>query len=99
MAAIILTYAPSEMKQYLEKEGYTLIVETRVFSNDNVYQSDFRLSGGKMDPPKMEAREVLVIYSHDKREIKCVDEACYFYKQRLLEQTFTELLRKKLLTL
>jgi hypothetical protein len=39
----------------------------RVFSNDNVYQSDFRLSGGKMDPPKMD-EGVLVIYSHDKRD-------------------------------
>jgi hypothetical protein len=33
------------------------------------------------------------------KEIKCVDEACYFYKQRLLEQTFTELLRKKITNL
>jgi hypothetical protein len=35
------------MKQYLEKRVH---FENRVFSNDNVYQSDFRLSGGKMDP-------------------------------------------------
>jgi hypothetical protein len=33
------------------------------------------------------------------KEIKCVDEACYFYKQRLLEQTFTELLREKITNL
>jgi hypothetical protein len=69
-----------------------------VFSNDNVYQSDFRLSGGKMDPPKMELWKYWLFTAMIK-EIKCVDEACYFYKQRLLEQTFTELLRKKLLTL
>jgi hypothetical protein len=32
------------------------------------------------------------------KEIKCVDEACYFIS-RLLEQTFTELLRKKITNL
>jgi hypothetical protein len=98
MVAITFTYYPEEMRKYLVKSGFTVKKEKRVFSDDNENQRFFRLKGVKLDPPKMEEKTVEIVRDSKGKEVMCEDELSFYKKSRLLEVTFTELLRNKLLT-
>jgi hypothetical protein len=98
MAAITFTYCPEEMRHYLVKHGFTVKKEKRVFSDDNENQRFFRLNGGKLDLPNMEERTVEILRDSEGKELMCEDELSFHRKTSLLEVTFTELLRNKLLT-
>jgi hypothetical protein len=76
------------VSQLKERECFQTIMKNQRF---------FRLNGGKLDLPNMEERTVEIL-EIQRKELKCEDELSFHRKTSLLEVTFTELLRNKLLT-
>ena len=99
MAKFAVDFSDTEMISFLLKKGMTVELRTREFTDENMFQRQFRAFGAKMDPAPVVSKDVFIVKNKEGQELVCEDETDYERKKLILEIVFMDTLKKSLLEL